>query len=297
MAENVPENVEPTSRNYFVDEAGDGVLFDRKGRVIIGQQGCSLFFMLGVLDVTDPAGLTDALSRLREVLVKDPYFKGVPSMQPEAGKTALAFHATDDLPEVRREVFRVLEQADVRFQAVVKRKEAVLDYVLSRNAGTRLPGHGGDRVRAATGFLARKLPEYRYHPNELYDFTVRRLFKPLLHKDALYNVCFAKRGNRDRTAALRDALQVAQQRFAEEAGLEAAAELQVWPCPSERCACLQAVDYFLWALQRLYEKREERYLVSIWERCSLVVDVDDMREAKYGVYYTKNRPLSLAALE
>jgi len=37
--------------------------------------------------------------------------------------------------------------------------------------------------------------------------------------------------------------------------------------------------------------------VSIWERCSLVVDMDDKREAKYGVYYTKKRPLSLAALE
>jgi hypothetical protein len=38
----------------------------------------------------------------------DPYFKGVPSMQADAKKTALFFHAKDDLPEVRREVFRVL---------------------------------------------------------------------------------------------------------------------------------------------------------------------------------------------
>lgn len=275
MAQRSREPGEATARSYFVDEAGDGVLFDRKGRVIIGEEGCSRFFMLGVLDVPDPAGLTEALSALRTRLVNDPYFRGVPSMQPEGGKTAVAFHATDDLPEVRREIFGLLAQTDLRFQAAVKRKEAVVDYVLSRNAGPR---------------------PYRYHPNELYDLTVRRLFKPLLHTDTLYNVCFAKRGQSDRTTALKEALQVAQQRFSEEAGLEPAAELRVWPCPSKRCACLQAVDYFLWALQRVYERGEERYLASIWERCSLVVDVDDTREAKYGVYYTKNRPLSLAAL-
>jgi hypothetical protein len=263
-------------RNYFVDEAGDGVLFNARGRVIVGKEGCSRTFMLGVLDVAAPADLAEALETLRGGLIADPYFRGVPSMQPEAGKTATAFHATDDLPEVRREVFSILAKADVSFQAVVKRKEVVLDYVLSRNVSSR---------------------EYRYHPNELYDLTVRRLFKPLLHTDAQYNVCFAKRGKSDRTAALKAALSVAQTRFSEEAGLRAAAAVSVWPCPASRCACLQAVDYFLWALQRLYERGEERYLASIWDKCGVVVDIDDTREAKYGVYYTKNRPLSLAALE
>lgn len=270
------DKVRSNARNYFVDEGGDGTLFDRKGRVIIGEQGCSRFFIMGVLDVADPAGLAEALSELRIALLEDDYFKGVPSMQPEGGKTAIAFHATDDLPEVRREVFGVLAGAEVRFQAVVKRKDAVVDYVRSRNA------YGA---------------EYRYHPNELYDLMVRRLFKPLLHQNTLYNVCFARRGKSDRTAALRDALGVAQRRFAEDFGMDAAANLGIWPCLAKRCACLQAVDYFVWALQRLYERREERYLASIWERYSLVVDVDDTREAKYGVYYTKNRPLSLAALE
>ena len=81
--------------------------------------------MLGVLGVADPAALTTQLASLREALLADSYFKGVPSMHPEGGKTALAFHATDDLPEVRRAVFGLLAQSDVRFQAVVKRKGAV----------------------------------------------------------------------------------------------------------------------------------------------------------------------------
>ena len=273
-ADDVP--TETGSRNYFVDEAGDGDLFDRKGRVIIGEPGCSRFFMLGVLDVADPGGLAEALQALRLTLLSDPYFKGVPSMQPEAKKTAVGFHATDDPPEVRREVIGLLAQSHVRFQVVVKRKQSVLEYVRSRN-----------RVSAG----------YRYNPNELYEYMVRRLFRNLLHKDSRYNVCFATRGKSDRTAALRQALDSARVRFQEKHSINTQAPVQVWPCPSSRCGCLQAADYFLWALQRLYEKREERYLGVLWPRFRLVVDVDDTRATQYGVYYTQKRPLSLAALD
>jgi hypothetical protein len=45
---------ESSIRHYFVDEAGDGTIFDAKGRVIIGSEGCSKFFMLGLLDVDHP---------------------------------------------------------------------------------------------------------------------------------------------------------------------------------------------------------------------------------------------------
>jgi hypothetical protein len=44
--------------HYFVDEAGDGILFNAKGKVIIGQEGCSRYFMLGILEVPDPVALT-----------------------------------------------------------------------------------------------------------------------------------------------------------------------------------------------------------------------------------------------
>ena len=60
---------------------------------------------------------------------------------------------------------------------------------------------------------------------------------------------------------------------------------------------LQAVDYFLWALQRVFEKREDRFLELLWPQCSLVVDVDDTRTAEYGTYYTKQKPLKAAALK
>lgn len=266
----------PSIRHYFVDEAGDGTLFDRKGHVLIGTDGCSRYFMLGVVDVPDPLALQRDMDALRARLLADPYFKDVPSFQPTAQKTALAFHAKDDLPEVRREVFALLLQHSVRFLAVVRDKQKLLEYVRQRN----------EREAA-----------YRYNPNELYDYLVRRLFKTLLHKDDEYNITFARRGNSDRTAALREALDAARVRFAEQWGIVSEASLNVVPRSAHETAGLQAVDYLLWAVQRLYERREERYLQYVWPLVRLVHDVDDTRTAQYGVYYTQKKPLTLAALE
>ncbi|MBM4466874.1 MAG: DUF3800 domain-containing protein [Chloroflexi bacterium] len=265
-------------RHYFVDEAGDGTLFNGRGRIIVGTEGCSRFFILGLLDVANPDALALDMDTLRADLLADPYFKGVPSMQPEARKTALAFHAKDDVPEVRREVFKLLlaHSHDLRFFAVVRDKSKVVEYVRQRNE---------------------RDPSYRYNPNELYDYLVRRLCKNLLHKDDQYNICFAKRGKSDRTAALRTALETARHRFCVQWGITSTALINVIPSTPPACAGLQAVDYLLWALQRLYERREDRYVELLWPAFRLVNDLDDTREARYGVYYSQKKPLTLAALE
>lgn len=102
-----------TFKHYYVDEAGHPVLFDGKGRILVGSEGCSTYFAVGLLDVPDPQGLGADVNNLRKDLLADPYFKDVPSMQPDQKKTALYFHAKDDLPEVRREVFKLLQRGGV----------------------------------------------------------------------------------------------------------------------------------------------------------------------------------------
>jgi hypothetical protein len=54
---------------------------------------------------------------------------------------------------------------------------------------------------------------------------------------------------------------------------------------------LQATDYFLWALQRHFERGESRYIDMLWPQVGLVHAVDETAEAPYGVYYTKKKPL------
>lgn len=262
-------------RYYFVDEAGDGNLFNSRGRVIVGTEGCSRYFILGVLDVPLPDDLARDMENLRFRLLCDPYFENIPSMQPANRKTALAFHANDDLPEVRREVFALLKKYDLRFMAVVKDKQRVIEYVRARNEHD---------------------VAYRYHPNELYDYMIRRLFKNLLHKDDEYNIYFSKRGKSDRTKALRKALEAAKHRFNSQMGIKRTSQINVSASRPVVNICLQAADYFLWALQRCYERREDRYLRYIWPLFRMVHDVDDVREKSYGAYYTKRKPLTLAAL-
>lgn len=262
-------------RRYFVDESGDGVLFDRRGKPLILREGWPQYFMVGLLDVENPAALQAEMDELRRRLLADPYFAGVPSMRPDAGKTALAFHAKDDVAEVRREVYALLVRHPVRFSAVVKRMASVLEYVTSHNQAD---------------------PTYRYHPDELYDLIVRRLFRERLHVHTAYDICFARRGAKDRTRILAHALNMVRDRFCAQHGIPITSHIDVRCAAPTAYAGLQAVDYFLWALQRVYERGEDRFLKLIWDKVSLVQDVDDTREKRYGRYYNKKRPLTTETL-
>ncbi len=258
---------------YYVDEAGDSTLFSRKGKILVGSEGCSSFFILGLLEVGNAASLHSELESLREELLADPYFKNVPSIQSHTQKTAVAFHAKDDLPEVRREVFSLLRKRDdLRFFAVVLDKMSTLAYVQNRQSHD---------------------PTYHYKPDETYDFLVRRLFKERLHEFDKYRVVFARRGNRKRTAVLKEQLEIAQHRFlSSHRKPETPAVLTVESGTPQNSAGLQTADYFLWALQRLYERHEERYLLAIRNQYKLVIDIHDNRKNAYGEYYNKQNPIS-----
>ena len=263
-------------RHYFVDEGGDSTLFSKTGKTLVGTEGCSRFFILGLLDVPDPMALNDRFDELRARLMSDSYFKSVPSMQPDARKTALAFHAKDDLPEVRRDVFQILRDTDgLRFFAVVADKLSVLEYVRQRN---------------------KREPAYRYHPNELYDYLTGCLFKERLSQHNRYEIIFSKRGKSDRLDALRKLIETTSEPLTQQQNISGTSFTSVSAATPKEHAGLQAVDYFVWALQRLYERGEERYLVYLWDSFRLVHDIDDVREDSYGIYYTQKKPLTAAAL-
>ena len=57
------------------------------------------------------------------------------------------------------------------------------------------------------------------------------------------------------------------------------------------------MDYYLWALQRFYERREERFLELIWPQVGEIHDLGRVEDRKRGVFFTKRKPLNLAAFE
>jgi len=261
-------------------------LFDGKGRPIAGTKGCSQFFILGMLEVDAPKPLADALANLRHAMLADPYFKTVPSFHPAKKKTALLFHAKDDLPEVRVKVFDLLrlQGKALRFRAVICDKHIILAREQARRAAT---------------------PDYRYNPDALYDELARALFGRFARMAGKYDIRVAKRGNKTRNAAFRAALDCAEQDFASAFGYSRgdADNWHVTVTNPRETACLQAADYFLWALQRFYEPRhnpetgeimhEDRYLNALLPQISQIYDLHFGPMS--GTFFTPDNPLTAAA--
>ena len=158
----------------------------------------------------------------------------------------------------------------------MKEKQSVLEYI---------------------NYQSSREPSYRYHPNELYDHLVKRLFKNCLHKSDVYNIYFSKRGEKSRTKALFDALETARLKFCNEWGVASQSRINVIPAFSYQYAGLQVVDYFLWALQRLYENDDDRFINFLSPSISLIIDIDDVRNNKYGTYYDKQHPINAVVIK
>lgn len=262
-------------KHYFVDEAGDTTLFNSRGVVIVGKEGVSRCFVLGVADVPDPIAAKRALDDLRAALLRDPYFKGVPSMQDAEGKTAAGFHAKDDLPEVRREVFRLLPGLGVRVQAAIRRKTDL-----------------ASEARMLYESLGIKLK-----PSDIYDDLVKRLFKNLLHVGDSHEVCFARRGKSDRQDALEAAIERAKQNFRRSWNAQVDRPSHVRSSVPSEDVGLQIVDYYLWSLQRLLERGEDRYFAAVADQFRLIMDLDDKRLRGYGRWYSTKDPLTLEKIK
>ena len=260
---------------YCVDEAGDSVLWGRRGRVLTGTEGCSNYFVLGMVKVEDAEALAFRAEELRKQILTDPYFRGVPSLNPAKGRTAVAFHAKDDPPEVRRDFFKLLLEHEITFHAVVRDKREV--------------------ARVVSDFRALH-PNYVYKQNQLYDDLAGRLFHDKLHVEDSYSVLFSRRWTSDRTQALHEALEHARDKHCSRSGIAASAPISVHVASSAERIELQAVDYYLWALQRAYERGEDRFLQAVWPQVHCVWDCDDTREDKAGERYTKEKPLDAACI-
>lgn len=269
----------------FVDEAGDSTLFNSKGDVLIGTNGCSRFFMMGKLDVENPHELSAKMNDLRQNLLANPYFAGVPSFDPTQKKTACHFHAKDDLPEVRYEVFKLLmsEGKGLRFHAVVCDKEVILKQEQAKRINDT---------------------KYRYSHDSLYDHLVFKLFSGWHAIADDYHLFIARRGNKDRNGAIIRALELAEEEFVEHYSMRRSINWNVTVSDPTTTVCLQAVDYYLWALQRFYETRtnvatgevlrEDRYLQMLWPQFATVYDLH-FGELATGTTFSRVKPLTLEA--
>ena len=190
--------------------------------MVVATDGCSRFFIEGKLECRDVDALATDMAHLRADLLADPYFKGVPSLDPARKRTALNFHVKDDPVEVRR-----------------------------------LHGYGEHRV------------------------------------------VFAQRGHKPRAKAFVDAIAHEDKSIEMLSGLSRPKPLEVVCGVPKDYAGLQAVDYFLWALQPFYERGEARFLDYVWPQTLEIIDLDaaphKIRGRPLGefVIFNKEHPLNL----
>ena len=262
-----PEQV----KHYFVDESGDLTLFNKRGRIIVGAAGVSKYFMVGVAQIPDPNFVNALLAELRAELLADSYLAGVPSMQPEARKTACAFHANKDLPEVRRDVFARLKSCKAKVFVAIRRK-----VLLAKHAQAEF-----------------KATHRKSIDRNLYEDLVTRLFKTMLHKADSNQIVFAKHSKWGRREAMALAIQKAQRNFEATHGIASCKPTECRSASPHEDGGLQVVDYYLWALQRLYEKGEDRFFNYARPVYRIIMDLDDKTNKEYGEWYSDTNPLTL----
>ena len=97
----------------FLDEAGDTTFFG-KGRVpVLGQEGVSLCFGLGLVRFAAPVvEVREQVSRLCRSVETDDYLNGIPSVVKRVRSGGFYFHAKDDSPEVRERLFKWIRATD-----------------------------------------------------------------------------------------------------------------------------------------------------------------------------------------
>ncbi len=239
--------------NFFVDESGDPIFYDGRGNLIIGTDS-SPILILGFIETQTPHLLRQEILTLQQKVIADGYLQKIPSIN----KTAIAFHANKDAPEVRYLFYSLIRQLDFKAQFIVARK---IEKVF-RNS-----------------FAA---SQYKF-----YDHLATKLFQNVLHRYQHNHIYFAQRGSRRRQKPLENAILQAKEWFEEKNNaISSTFEVQAQSPKGE--PCLSIIDYLNWAIYRAYTKGEMRYFEFVSDKVSLVTDLYDSKECRHNRYPRKN---------
>lgn len=240
---------------FMVDEAGDPTFYNSEGRCIVGEFGCSPILILGFIETQNPAPLRRAVLDLHAKVIADPFLSNLPS----ARKTAIAFHANKDAPEVRYLFCDLLRQLEFKAQLIVVQK---IENVFRQRYGGK--------------------------ENKLYDDLVTRLFERVLHRFKYNEIIFAQRGSRPRTKPLEKAVWRAKGRFEKRCNVgrdETSFKILSQGLKGE--PCLSIVDYINWAVYRAFVAGDDRYYHVLQPKISFLL-TRDMPTLQH--IYTRKKP-------
>lgn len=249
---------------YYFDEAGDPQILGRKGVNLVEKGVASKVFMVGYLETKTPKELSKSLVQLHNEVMHDDYLAAVPSI---TKCTSKMFHANVDCSEVHERVFRLLKQSDFTFYCIVARKDE--------------------------GLFRKK---FDLKDAKLYEYLVTKLLENRLHLYSDIDCYFSAMGSTVRQDNMENAIQSAIQLFSKKWNKDNTNNIRVFIQQPSEIPLLQAADYVLWAIQRVYERKDLRYYNYLKDKIMLVQDIFDFK--KYPkTYYTPDNPLEAKKID
>ncbi len=249
----------------FLDEAGDSTFFGKGKRPIVGDEGVSKCFILGMLKVKeDTSEVRQKVELLQKEIIEDRYYNTLPSIKKKIESGRYFLHATDDIPEVREKFYKFIDTIDCSFEAVVGRK--IYDIFSNK--------HNNKEVEFYADLLSHLIKN---------KFSYNKLVLNIAH-----------RGQSTSNKNLEFALDKAIFR-AKKINENSKIVFNVQTPLTE--PLLNIADYFCWAVQKVFERGETRYYDFLQDKISLVVDIYDSGSYVGNKnYYTKNNRLTKSNL-
>jgi hypothetical protein len=259
---------QPCDYHRFIDEAGDMAFFGKGGLSVLGQEGVSKTFILGMAAYNEP--LMEARVKIREFcrrIADDQYFNTMPSVAKRIAKDGFYLHAKDDSQELRYEFLKFMaSELNFTVQAIVARKNA-----------------------------ARFIRKHNSQEREFYADMLSHLLKSKTDYPKLV-INIAERGSCTRSKNLEEALERTYKRYKHSSGEEYKAEIKFNVQQYDKEPLLAVIDYSLWTIQRVFERGEERHYLLIKDKIHSIFDLYDSDKAELSrgevTFYGPNRPLS-----
>jgi hypothetical protein len=265
MKEITTDKIQTAHYHRFLDEAGD-TTFYAKGRVpMLGNEGVSKTFILGMFSLNEPLkNVREKVIALQDEIANDKYFKGIPSIEKKKSKHGYYLHAKDDIPEVRKMAFELIKSLDCNFECVVARKA----YEIYERK------HNGKEAEFYADLISHLLK------NKLQDY--QRLVLNIAERSQCTT-------HQNLNKGLNKALERAFAHTPNGNHQQCKVDFNVQQPTTE--PLLNLTDYCCWAVQRVFEKGETRYYDFLENKISLVVDLYDYPNIETGLnhYDTINR--------
>ena len=123
MSETARAEPEHETLHRFLDETGDTTFYGKGRKLIVGQEGVSLCFGLGVVRIDRPlADVREEVRALQAQVEADPLLNTIPSVRKRTASGGFFFHASNDSPDVRTILLHYIRDLPCEAEVVIARK-------------------------------------------------------------------------------------------------------------------------------------------------------------------------------